>query len=184
MFKKYIIIFLAIIFSVDTFAASSVKMLGTNVTTNNAKTVTTSQVKQSSAKVSTMTPVKTVNVANTNTATKTDTSRVAMPVKKQLGSVVKSYANTNNNVNNNNNVNTGGVSDEEIKSLVARIEFLEKQIADNVVVIGENEDGRYVTDIDMDENKINVRKTKLIYVPVRNGTEETISGDAEIWIVR
>ena len=48
----------------------------------------------------------------------------------------------------------------------------------------ESGSGNYVTDVSVNGNKLNVTKTHLLYAPVRNANSDTITGDAEIWIVK
>ena len=38
-------------------------------------------------------------------------------------------------------------------------------------------------DVYVDGNKIDVKKTRLLLAPVRTSDSDTITGDAEIWIV-
>ncbi len=72
---------------------------------------------------------------------------------------------------------------EDLTELTDRVNALEEK-TDSMIDDVRSSEGTYVTDINVDGNKMNVTKTRLLYAPVRTGNNETITGDAEIWIVK
>lgn len=57
-------------------------------------------------------------------------------------------------------------------------------MSDNFLTGVEAEDGTYVTDVTMQGKKLHVSKRSSLLAPVKNGNSETITGNAEIWIVK
>lgn len=184
MSKRYMLLFAFIssIFATSGMAVPSVKMLGNNASTV-VKKANTATPKQTERRPSTPASVK-AKVATTptiKTTTKTDQTRFPAITLGKSFSVAKVPVQTTTASSINQPVNTG-VSEQELNAMNQRIEALESQNGINDVV--ESEPGTYVTDVAADGNKLNVTKTQLLYAPVRNENNDTITGNAEIWIVK
>ncbi len=101
-----------------------------------------------------------------------------------------SNTNSGTNTNTNTGTNTGSntkpsVSGNDLVAITDRVSAIEAKtetMVNDVVVSGAQ--GRYVSDIALDGNKLNVTKTREVYVPVRNSSDNSISNNAEIWIVK
>ena len=70
------------------------------------------------------------------------------------------------------------------KAISEKVEVLESQSANTVTDVVEYGSGPYVNEVTKEGNKLNVTKTNLLYAPVRNASGTTVSGNAEIWIIK
>ena len=187
MIKKVMISLFIVGITQSVFAVPSVKMLGNNkLNSANVKPVTNvptknTGIKANNSRIGKITKLPTVKAVST-TASSDDARFPAISNVKSFNVVknIKPSAPVNTSVQPSNT----GVSEDTFNETVNRIEDLENKTANAVTDVVESEPGNYVTDIAVDGNKLNVTKTKLLYAPVRNGTNETITGDAEIWIVK
>ncbi len=109
-------------------------------------------------------------------------------IGKTTGTGNNSGTGTNTGTNNGSNTgtnNNSSVSSSDLIAITDRVSAIEAKTETmvNDIVVSEPQ-GNYVTDIALDENKLNVTKTREMYVPVRNNGSNTIISDAEIWLVK
>ena len=181
MFKKILVLFAIVSLSANAFAVPSVKKLGKNTGLSVAKPVVTEKNTSSSNVQSKAVTAKVATTPTIKATANPDQTRFpAITVGKSF-KTVKTPTLTPNVPSTNQPVNTG-VSEQELDAITQRVEALESQNVINDV--SESGSGNYVTDVSVNGNKLNVTKTHLLYAPVRNANSDTITGDAEIWIVK
>lgn len=179
MLKKIMFVCVLTMLVPDSFAASTVRKLGGNTVAPNTVSVPTTR-KASLTK----TPIKTSTGAG---------NRTSFPVHS-IGKT-KSIGNVANKIitptGGGTTITPGGDSTTpkptenvaDLTEIQERLDAIQAQ-TDNMITDVESNDGNYVTDIAVDGNKLNVNKTNLLYAPVRNSSGDTITGEAEIWIVK
>lgn len=89
---------------------------------------------------------------------------------------------TVNNVASHNTPNTPA-TDVDLTAITDKIDAIENK-TENIITEVVSTPGTYVTDITSENNTLNVTKTRLLYVPVRNENNNAIIDDAEIYIVK
>ncbi len=80
----------------------------------------------------------------------------------------------------NKNEISGSKNTQDLTEIINSIQ----EKTDNMITDVVSNAGTYVTDVAVDGNTLNVNKTRLLYAPVRNSSGDTITGEAEIWIVK
>lgn len=150
-----------VVFGIDAFAAPTVRKFGNvaPVTTTNNRTATV--------------PIKTSAVL-TNSATSSASSSGRYSANRMAVTSLKPFKNfkskntlTNTNTSDSNTTSNPNTSD-----------------TGNAITEVVSGSGNYVTDIAVSGNKLNVSKTNSIYIPVKSTAGATMSGDAEIWVVK
>ena len=89
---------------------------------------------------------------------------------------------TVNNVASHNTPNTPTI-DTDLTAITDKIDAIENK-TDNMITDVISTPGTYVTNITSENNTLNVTKTRLLYVPVRNENNNAIIDDAEIYIIK
>ena len=185
MLKKLIYL-LPFCFVVSAVAAPSVGLLGkTTPSANITKPATVVQKKQPVIKTTSARVAQDLKTSNLKADVSDASARI--PMKKLINKTpTVTNTTTTNTTNTNTNVNhvSGGVSDSAYNSLAQRIEVLELKSANAITDVVENGSGAYVNDVKMNGNELSVKKTNLLYAPVKNASGQTLSGNAEIWIIK
>lgn len=186
MLKKlmYLLPFFVIGMSFNAVAVPSAGSLAknkSNVTV--AKTAAITPKRQSGMKTSTVRATQNLEAQSVKTDSATAAARFPT-----LSKIKQSNKNPINNTGTNTNTNTKptsvDVSADSFNSLVQRVEVLESQNANGITDVVEQGSGAFVNDIQKENNKLNVSKTHLLYAPVKTAGSETVSGNAEIWIIK
>lgn len=189
MIKKIVCllsVFLVGITSNNAYAVPSVKKLGVNTSVTGAKPVVAktaqkTETKTNNSRIGKVTKLSTVKPVTTKTTTDESRFPAISNVKSfNVGKNIKPSALVNTTIQPSNT----GVSEDTFNETVNRIEALETKSENVINDVVETESGRYVTDVVADGNKLNVTKTSLLYAPVREGSGETVTGEAEIWIIK
>lgn len=185
MIRKSILFFaaLTIFASVDAFAVASVKKLGTNSSSlNTAKPVATLPKAQVSGSMGESLPARVATIS----AAKEDAGDVN-PARLSAGvnsiKTISAGKLTSIVADGTSQYTGGGISQENFNRVVERIEALESQ--NPVTDVVQKGAGNYVSDVELGENnKLEVTKTKLLYAPVRRGSNDAIVDSVEIWVVK
>jgi len=174
MLKKIMVTCLLIIgISANVFAIPTVRKLG-GTTANTVKTNNTAKSSVLSAKTAKAPTTANKSVTKTESAETVARMPTTHAIKKLGGSsFVKKTSSTP----------TSGETDESITELKERVTVLEDKTS-NIITEVETTDGNYVNDINIDGNKLEVNKTRVLYAPVKKANGDTTADDAEIWIVR
>lgn len=187
MLKKsiYLLPFFVMAFLFNAVAAPSIGLLKQNKSnTNIAKTAAITPKKQPVATPNIARAIQNSNTSNLNKASSAGSARLPA----LLGKIPLANQNTNTNTNINTNISTkpvtSGVSESTFNSLVQRVEVLESKNENTIIDVVENGSGAYVNDVTKEGNELNVTKTDILYVPVKNASGTTVSGNAEIWIIK
>ncbi|MCQ2562511.1 MAG: hypothetical protein MJ158_02775 [Alphaproteobacteria bacterium] len=174
MLKKIILGgFLIVGISANVFAVPTVRKLG-GTTANTVKPNNTAKTSVLSAKAAKV-PATASKSAKSNTSAETVARMPTAHAIKKLGgsSFVKKTSSTP----------TSGETDESITELKERVTVLEDR-TNNIITEVEATEGNYINDINIDGNKLEVNKTRVLYAPVKKANGDTTADDAEIWIVR
>ena len=169
---------------VSAVAAPSTGLLNKNKSNIGvAKTVAITPKGQTTLKVN---PAR-VAQSNLKAVSSDDSARLpALSKIKQPNKIPVANQNTSTNTNTNTNTSTAaaGVSQSTFNSLAQRVEALESKNTNAITDVVESGSGTYVNGVTKEDDKINVNKTNLLYAPVKNANGATLSGNAEIWIVK
>ena len=76
------------------------------------------------------------------------------------------------------------VAEQKADAAEQKAETAQNQVGGALNNVVESGDGHYVTGVTADGNDVKVKKTRLLYAPVRNNGSDTIVSDAEIWLVK
>lgn len=180
MFKKLICIFTVLAgITTNVLAVPVVRKINTTnalttVKANNA--INNSKTSITTAKAAKL-PTTLTKTTTPLTSANTDTSE-RMPFVGSIKSISTIAKPASGNI-----PQKPSVTEEDLTELTDRVNVLEEK-AENIPNEVSSDEGTYVTDINVDGNRINVNKTRLLYAPVKTGNSETITGDAEIWIVK
>lgn len=172
--SKILTAFVALVFCADAYAVQTVKKLGTVTSTSNAKPITTTQrtasnIASSARVVKTATPV-------TNTTATTSTARMpSVTGIKSIGTLNTSKP----QVTSNSSAEPQPIASDVIQGTINRIEDLE-YFAENAITDVTTTSGTYVTDIYAENNTLNVTKTDKLFAPVRNGSTTTDTAEIYI----
>ena len=182
MLKKliYLLPFFVVVSAV---AAPSTELLNKNKSNIGvAKTVAITPKGQTTVKVN---PAR-VAQSNLKAVSSDDSARLpALSKIKQPNKIPVANQNTSTNTNTNTNTSTtAGVSQSAFNLLAQRVEALESKNTNAVTDVVESGSGTYVNGVTKQDNKLNVEKTHLLYAPIKNANGATLSGNAEIWIVK
>ena len=181
MLKKliYLLPFFVAVFSFNAVAASSIGLLGgkSKPNVNVAKTATITPKNQPAKKHNVARIAKDLESPNLKKLSSDDADRFPTIIK-----TISKPSTINTNVAPKPVV--GDASENSFNSLVQRVEVLESQSANTVTDVVEYGSGPYVNEVTKEGNKLNVTKTNLLYAPVRNASGTTVSGNAEIWIIK
>ena len=189
MIKKMVCLLSVLVIGItnnDAYAIPSVKNLGGNAVVAGIKPVVATPKKQSETKVNNsrigkatkLPTVKPVSAKTTN-----DSRLPAMTVGKTFNATktIKTSV-TGSTMNQPSQPVTSGVSEDMFNEAIERIDVLENKSENMINDVVETESGRYVTNVAADGNKLNVTKTNLLYLPVREGSDKTVTDEAEMWI--
>ena len=181
MLKKliYLLPFFVVVSAV---AAPSTGLLNKNKSNIGvAKTVAITPKGQTTVKAN---PAR-VAQSNLKAVSSDDSARLpALSKLKQPNKIPVANQNTGTNTNTNTTPATTGVSQSAFDSLTQRVEALESKNTNAITDVVESGSGTYVNGVTKENNKLNVEKTHLLYAPVKNANGATLSGNAEIWIVK
>ena len=188
---KYLLSFFIIGLSFNAVAAPSAGSLAKNEFTNisAAKIAAITPKRQSGIKTNVVKATQNLETPNVKMDTSNNVARFPMLSKmKQTNKISANTTNTNTTNTNTTNTNTkptsAGVSTDTFNSLVQRVEVLESQNANGITDVVEHGSGAFVNNVQKENNKLNVSKTHLLYAPVKTAGSETVSGSAEIWIIK
>ena len=169
-------------------AAPSTALLSKNKpSVNITKPVAVAQKSQPLIKSNTARATQSLVASKSKTTDLSDASARFPSLKiksKAIGSNQSTNTNTGTNTGTSTNPISGNVSDSALNSLVQRVELLETNNANVVTTVVENGSGPYVSDVQKGNNELNVTKTHLLYAPIKNASGQTVSGNAEIWIIK
>ena len=172
MMKKIICLLSVLVVGItsnDVYAVSSVKKTG-NTSITGVKAAVNTPKKQTEKKANNSRIGKTTKVATVKSVPTTSSSdKSRFPAITVFG--IPKSGKTSVSANN---------ADQSIKTSVVS----EEGMGTSVTEVVEKGSGNYVTDVEAEGNKLNVTKTSLLYAPVRNGSDETIRGNAEIWVIK
>jgi len=174
MMKKIICLLSVLVVGItsnDGYAVSSVKKTGntsiSGVTTGVNIPKKQAEIKPNNARVAKTANLPTVKPVSKPTSLSADKSRFPAITVFGMPKSSKTSVPANN-------------ADQSIKTFGVQ----EDGFGTSVTEVVEKKSGNYVTDVEVEGNKINVTKTRLLYAPVRNGSDETIRGNAEIWVIK
>lgn len=183
MLKKSIAFFAVLLiysgaYAVEAYAAPSVRQLGTGVSSSGAEKIIS--VLPSLPKSNSEATI----ALKSRTAKETeDTARI--PVLSSIKTIsserIKQPIISGGSVQPGT---SGGVSETAFNEVVGRVQALETESQNAINGVTESGSGNYVSGVSVDNNKLNIEKTRVLYAPVRNEGSNTIVGDAEIWLVR
>lgn len=189
MLKKLIYL-LPFCFIFNAIAAPSTALLGKNKPSITvAKPAAVVQKNQPAVKSNTARVAKNLSASKSKSDSSDVSARFPVSIKQKSKST-GSTQNTNTNTGTNTGTGTstkpisGSISESDFNSLVQRVETLETKNTNAVTSVVESGSGPYVNAVTKENNELNVNKTHLLYAPVKNAGNESVSGNAEIWIIK
>lgn len=168
---------------VSAVAAPSTGLIGKNKASNVnvAKTVAITPKSQPTIKSTNTKVIQSLGTSSDSSARLPALSKIKQPNKIP---VANQNTSTNTNTNTNTSTTAAGVSQSTFNSLVQRVEALESKKTNAITDVVESGSGTYVNGVTKQDNKLNVEKTHLLRAPIKNASGTTLSGNAEIWIVK
>ncbi len=189
MIKKMVCLLSVLVIGItnnDAYAIPSVKNLGGNAVVTGTKPVVATPKKQSETKVNNsrigkVTKLPTVKPVSAKT---TNDSRLPGMIVGKTFNATKTIKTSvpGSTINQPSQPVTPGVSEDMFNEAIERIDVLENKSENMINDVVETESGRYVTNVAADGNKLNVTKTNLLYLPVREGSDKTVTDEAEMWV--
>lgn len=176
MLKKYLVIIMFAIICAPwgAYSASSIRQVGGASAVPNVATRTGSLRAMPGPRAVVNKPVVKPNAKPATDTEGTSVSNQRLSAGKYIGSNKLSVSTTNS---------TNELSGR-LDTIEADVQTLQEQSANVITDVVETGQGHYVTDVSADGNQLNVTKTNLLYAPVREGNSESVTGEAEIWIIR
>lgn len=169
-------------------AAPSTALLGKNKpSVTVAKPAAVVQKNQPAVKSNTARVAKNLSASKSKTDSSDASARFPMSIKpknKTAGSTQNTNTNTGTNTSTSTKPISGSISESDFNSLVQRVETLETKNTNVITSVVESGSGPYVNAVTKENNELNVNKTHLLYAPVKNAGSESVSGNAEIWIIK